>query len=461
MAGLSLAQRAKRALVTLLLALAQAYGLEVSVSRESADADIQKAFRKVARRVHPDKGGSAADTQRLNAARDAWSAAQRGRGRGRPAAPTAVAEPGSGLHVRLQYEAVLLTYQSWSTDAALPAWERFCLFVNANLSPWSVKHWTATMETNASGSHHLHLMLQFHKAQDCLTSRFIFESTRPNASSHDYLGEGVCKKKLQQSIDRGMFYVWANKVGTVRVAANYEPCWTEATRTYQVLGKWPEALWKQRKVTSEQYEKYLYLSRDGVLARKRNLDAVREQEASLAEAALIEATTRRVRANAALYRPFPPAAAAQAWLALFLQDRLRYPLLVVRGASHTGKTEWVKSLFKNALELKVGSLEVFPEGMRGFDRDTHDGIILDDVRDMAFLAEHQDKLQGKYDTRVEFATTPGGTCAFRKYLFAVPIAVTVNESTRNLHYLDSHDWLRHEGNRVLLHFPEVLSRSDG
>ena len=136
--------------------------------------------------------------------------------------------------MRVRCEAVLLTYQSWSADVVLPAWERFCVFVNANLRLWSVKHWTATMESNASGAHHLHLMLQFHKMQDCLTSRFIFESTRPNASSHDYLGEGVCKKKLQQSIDRGMFYVWANKVGIVKVAANYEPCWTEAPRTYQV-----------------------------------------------------------------------------------------------------------------------------------------------------------------------------------------------------------------------------------
>ena len=32
--------------------------------------------------------------------------------------------------------------------------------------------------------------------KDCVTSRFIFESTRPNASSHHYLGEEVCKKKL-------------------------------------------------------------------------------------------------------------------------------------------------------------------------------------------------------------------------------------------------------------------------
>ena len=325
---------------------------------------------------------------------------------------------------------------------------------------WSVRHWTATMEANASGSRHLHLMLQFNNSVDCATSRFAFEAKQPNASSHDYLGEGVCKKKLQQSIDRGMFYVWANKVGTVQVGG----CQLRAlldTRYPLVpgLGQMARAAIKQRKLSTEQYEECLYLTRDGVLARKRNLDAVKEHEAALAEAALIAANTHRVRTNAAVYRPFPPVPAAQAWLAMFCEDRLRYPLLLVLGASHTGKTEWVKSLFKNFLDLKVGSLEVFPDGMRGFERDVHDGIILDDVRDLAFLAEHQDKVQGKYDTRVEFATTPGGTCAFRKYLFAVPIAVTVNYSTRNLDYLQSHDWLMHEGNRVLVHFPDVFQQS--
>jgi hypothetical protein len=94
--------------------------------------------------------------------------------------------------------------------------------------------------------------------------------------------------------------------------------------------------------------------------------------------------------------------------------------------------------------------------MRLFDRLRHDGIILDDVRDLAFLAEHQDKLQGKYDCRVELATTPGGTCAYRKYLFAVPIAVTVNHSTKNLQFLLTHDWLKNENNRLLLEFPKVL-----
>ena len=70
--------------------------------------------------------------------------------------------------------------------------------------------------------------------------------------------------------------------------------------------------------------------------------------------------------------------------------------------------------------------------MRAFDWSFHDGIILDDVRDLDFLAQQQDKVQGNYDVQVEFATTPAGNCACRKYLFAVPVIATANYSTRNL-----------------------------
>ena len=59
MPGLSTVQRAKRALVTLLLALARAYGVDTAVSRESADADFRKAFQIPADRVVPSWGGFA------------------------------------------------------------------------------------------------------------------------------------------------------------------------------------------------------------------------------------------------------------------------------------------------------------------------------------------------------------------------------------------------------------------
>jgi hypothetical protein len=231
--------------------------------------------------------------------------------------------------------------------------------------------------------------------------------------------------------------------------------------TYPVKGRWPENLWKARKLTHEKYEAYLFACRDGVLPRRRNLDACKEEEAAAAAQAEMEERVKRIRGNAALFTPFPAVPAAQAWLDLFKADRLRYPLLVVVGASQSGKTEWAKTLFRNALEIKIGALEVFPDSMRLFSRAAHDGLILDDVRDLQFLVNHQEKLQGKYDCLVEFASTPGGALSYKKDLFAIPIVVTANETTRNLNYLETNDFLGHAGNRVVVNFPLVPAQGDG
>ena len=75
---------AKRALVKVLLALASTYSVAVKVNRDSADKEVLSAFRRVALKVHPDKGGSKEDFQRLQAAKENWDnvkkeAAPRGR----------------------------------------------------------------------------------------------------------------------------------------------------------------------------------------------------------------------------------------------------------------------------------------------------------------------------------------------------------------------------------------------
>ena len=470
-----LLQQAKRAFVAILRELIAAYGLAVAVTRDSTDDQVTATFRRVARAAHPDKGGRLGDSQRLHSARDAWEAAKaqhlpRGRRpRKKPAAqqedsagapgmqvvlPTA--EAGPRREYRVCSQAALFTYQGFSD---LAQWRRFVAKVKASLKTWSVKHWSATLETNRSDGMHAHLMLQFRALVDRSLQCFIFEGLRPNVSQTDILGDGFARPKLQLCIDRAMFYVWANKIGTVRdddgrlcVAGNYVPCWVPGPFQYQVLGAWPEKLWKQRKLAHDVYEEYLFLSRDGVPGRKRNFEAVREREAQIAEQAEIAATTKRLRSTPSLYKSFPEVPEAAAWLKLFKSDQLRYPILVVLGPSFSGKTEWAKSLFTNPLELKVGSLAHFPDRMRLFDRRVHDGIVLDDVRDLQFVADNQEKLQGKYDAAVEFATTPGGTCSYTKYLFAIPAVVTINFSTKNLQFLETHDWLSNASNRVVVHF---------
>ena len=76
---------AKRAFVALLRTLCATCRLACGVTRDSTDEEVSATFRRVARRVHPDKGGDKASAQQLNAARDAWLAARAAKGQaGRP-----------------------------------------------------------------------------------------------------------------------------------------------------------------------------------------------------------------------------------------------------------------------------------------------------------------------------------------------------------------------------------------
>ena len=444
----SVPQLAKRALVKLLLALAAVLAMDLEVNRDSDDSLVRAAYGKVLARA----SRARLATADLHNAKLAWEQALAAKGAaGRP--------PTSNQGHPVRSEAVLLTYQSIS---CLEQWRRFALFVGQNLPHWGVKHWCATLESCKNGRLHVHVMLQFHKARNRMSRNFLFEGISPNASANDLLNEGMGRRNPQQSIDRGFFYVFASKIGTMSdeaneecVVGNYMPAWISDTTVfkYKVLGKWVDALWKHYKLEDAVYERYIFAAREGVLARKRNLEACKAWKEAQDEQVEMEAVVKRIRGNDALYKPFPEVPVVTAWLKHFETDLLRYPLLIVQGASATGKTEFAKSLFKHPLELKVGNSQVFPSKMVEFKRGFHDALLLDDVRDLDFLVQHQEKLQGKYDGKIEFATTQGGTCFYTKYLFRIPTVVTINFTTRNLDYLDHNDWLSKPQNRVLIKWP--------
>ena len=73
----SAVQTAKRTLVSILLRLGPQYRVTVLVNRDSPDKDIQSAFRRVAVKAHPDKGGSTVHTQELLTARENWQKAKK------------------------------------------------------------------------------------------------------------------------------------------------------------------------------------------------------------------------------------------------------------------------------------------------------------------------------------------------------------------------------------------------
>ena len=61
MPGCSPLQLAKRALVKVLLTLASKYGVALQVNRDSEDKVVLSAYKRVALKAHPDKGGTNED----------------------------------------------------------------------------------------------------------------------------------------------------------------------------------------------------------------------------------------------------------------------------------------------------------------------------------------------------------------------------------------------------------------
>ena len=161
---LSTLEKAKRAFVSLLLLLARSYNVTTHVTRESPDAELLKAFKRVARAVRPDKGGSVIDQQRLNVARDRWQEARSEPrcGAGRPAGggvadaegevgpllPTA--SPGRS-EFRINSPAVMLTYQSVED---LAQWRRFVDFTRLRLKSWKVKFFECNAGTRRKDPMH-------------------------------------------------------------------------------------------------------------------------------------------------------------------------------------------------------------------------------------------------------------------------------------------------------------------
>ena len=211
------------------------YGLDLHLTRDSSDTVVSTSYRKVMVRAHPDKpGGRATLAKRITEAHSRWQNGKKNsRSAGRPSeshGPLVTAGARKQKDYRIHSAAVLLTWQGF---ADVSCWGPFVEWLQSRVGQWGVKHWGATLETNLDGTLHAHAMFQFKKQVDRGTNGFTFQGKRPNASTSDLLGEALWGNKAQQSVNRGFFYVWANKEGTQKtasgelcVAGDYEPCWT-------------------------------------------------------------------------------------------------------------------------------------------------------------------------------------------------------------------------------------------
>ena len=103
---------------------------------------------------------------------------------------------------RLRGTAAMFTYQGFSDTTQ---WLSFVNFVRERVGKWNIKHWCCTMEANTQQGYHIHVMLQFRKEVDRTSKSFAYNGINPRCDGNDLCGQGLCRKKLQESIDRGFF----------------------------------------------------------------------------------------------------------------------------------------------------------------------------------------------------------------------------------------------------------------
>ena len=226
----------------------------------------------------------------------------------------------------------------------------------------------------------------------------------------------------------------------------------KTTHKYAVSGDWSKKLWRDYKLDDGVYEEYLYLCKDRLAGNERNLELYQSWKRERDLQKTIAERTQRIKTNPLLYTPFGKVSEADQYLAEFTQDAMRYPVLLVHAPSFAGKSEWAVSLFKNPLYVEIGAQCLWPARMKKLDRSVHDGLVLDDLRDLRFLEENQEKLQGKYNRPVELFNTPGGELAVTLDLFRLPMVFTVNNDTKNLGLLKTSDFLTKRANVRVLSF---------
>ena len=130
--------------------------------------------------------------------------------------------------------------------------------------------------------------------------------------------------------------------------------------------------------------------RVGYADRKRNLEAVRARER---EAWVDRRLVEVERDLCKLRGPFREFDAVREWENSFLTVNFRWKLLVLVADSASGKSSLAEALFSRPLVLTVEEAEHLD--LRSFECDGHDGLVLDDLRNLQFLHANQESCKGR------------------------------------------------------------------
>ena len=364
---------------------------------------------------------------------------------------------------RLRGTSFLFTYnwdflgREFPDETAAPAdasalWHLWRAWKKAKKKELGVVRSTHTLEESLEsalpGRVHFHWKVDLAEAIDHRTTcAFAFHGVRPDARTTfgTDAEHGARGANQRAASNRGHFYVWAPKIGTLSVGTNWHPF-----ADYRVNGRWAEDLWGDHKLDHDTYEGLSLRIRRGHATRKRDLDLVRSEE----KAARVD--QRIAEVDAALNQkkaPFRVFEKVTAWEDSFLNLDFRWKILVLCADSASGKSTYAESLFDRPYVITVEDASHLD--LKEFDGEKFDGIVLDNVNSWDQIRSWRAILQAR-NAKSKGGQSGTNMYAYTQYLFGVAIVATVDLDAPDAFLVDDQNpehskWL--VKNCVIVHLP--------
>ena len=371
---------------------------------------------------------------------------------------------------RLRGKSFLLTYNWDFFGKALPdntsrsedvaaLWRLWQSWETQKVKDLGVLLRTSTLErslhSSLPGRVHFHWKVNLEVALDQLgTDGFDFHGVRPDVRATVVAVRSDTQKargsNLVEASNRAHFYTWVPKKGSLHTATNFKP-W----ENYRVLGKWLDDLWAEEKLTNDVYDNLACRVRVGYASRKRDVEQVRAAERDKRVDETLVAVDRELEKLRAPFRKFPQVAA---WEDTFLNLQFRWKVLVVVADSASGKSSFAENLFERPCVVTVEEAENLD--LKDFDRDVHDGLVLDNVNSWGQLLRWRAVLQAR-NAKSKGGQSATNVYSYTQYLFGVPVVATVDLDAPDAFLVDSTSkraskWLRKSIVRVALERGEAF-----
>ena len=357
---------------------------------------------------------------------------------------------------RIHSTAFMLTYNS--KDFTRSTWAPFREFVVAAAASLGAAFWAATLELTPGRAGvgvteriHAHAYVMWTDGvgyQSRNTDAFVFQGGRPRVDAcHGWERQG----RFRVAALHGLWYVSVVKEGTLEADSNLR-----VFHDYEPRASWLRGLWNRHKLSNDRFLELSSMFRTGHLQRKRDVEAVAQDERYAAVKAHV-ARQRLQQEAAGILRPVRHFPTVEEFVALFDGRVLfRRPLLVIVGGTNLGKSMLAEHVLgRVGASLGVpGFVEVTVEDdhhldFHDFRVEKHAGVLLDGVADAGILKRHREILQGRAKQSY------GARSATMMYAYPFTLAeravvVTMDLGAANLDMFRTDHWLRDPQNVMLL-----------